>query len=319
MPKKKRASSPSPKPSRGTGEKILSDLSRILAGKSFDSEDDLNAFLAELSNGGALPAPQENDAADEVWDLLEQAQESRSPKRRVTLARRVLELDPDNADACLFLAEEANTRAEAMTWLIEAVQAGERALPDDIETLAAEGSVWLDVDSRPYMRARTALAMEFWTLGDRQPAIDLLWELLRLNPNDNQGLRYVLLSWLLSAGSVSSIDQLLALYPDDGAAAWQYDRALHAFRTTGDSAASRKLLASAVRQNPHVPATLLGVMPLPDVLPDYIGFGDETEAAAYVANAFLRWSESREAIEWLIARTGKRTKAGAARRPRMEM
>lgn len=306
MPVKKRPSAPRSKPLRGASEQIMSDLSRLLAEQDFASEEELNAYLLELSSGGPLPAPSGAPEAERAWELLEQAQEARSPKRRSTLARQAIGLDPDNADACLFLAREATTRAETMTWLIEAVQAGERALPDSIETLAAEAAVWAVHESRPYMRARATLAMELWQTGDRQAAIEALWELLRLNPNDNQGLRYVLLGWLISAGSRSAIDRLLALYPDDGSASWGYDRALHAFRSTGDSVATRKLLESALRQNPHVPRMLLGVEPIPEEAPDYVGWGDESEAAAYLAEAFLRWSEYPEAIEWLIAKVGKR-------------
>lgn len=40
------------------------------------------------------------------------------------------------------------------------------------------------------MRARAALAGTLWRLGRREEAVDHQRELLRLNPNDNQGLRY---------------------------------------------------------------------------------------------------------------------------------
>ena len=59
--------------------------------------------------------------------------------------------------------------------------------------------------------------------------------MLRLNPYDNQGLRYVLLDCLLAMGRDEEAGALLVEYEDDGTAAWLYDYALWAFRREGDT------------------------------------------------------------------------------------
>jgi len=314
MPSRKRTSTSGRAPFQSPNDKIVSQLAGLLADRDFESAAALDAYLETLSGGGPLPVRDVATNEDRAMDLLDQAQGTASQKRRLTLVHQAIALDPNNADAYLMLAVEAPRPDETMTLLAEAVRAGERAIPEGVETLVAEGVIWLAHESRPYMRARATLAMELWRIGDRQPAINELWELLRLNPRDNQGLRYVLLGWLLSAGSLAAIERLLAQYPDDGAAAWQFDRALHAFRTTGDCVASRRQLQSAVKQNPHVASMLLGLTPFPELPPDYIGFGDETEAASYLAEAILRWSEYPEAIEWVAAHSGKGAKARGRRR-----
>ena len=314
MPSRKRTSTSGRSPFQSASDKIVSQLAGLLADREFESPEALDAYLETLSGGGPLPVRAVATNEDRAMDLLDQAQGTASQKRRLTLVRQAIALDPNNADAYVMLALDAPTRDETMTLLAEAVRAGERAIPDGVETLVAEGAIWLAHESRPYMRARATLAMELWRIGDRQRAIDELWELLRLNPGDNQGLRYVLLGWLLSAGSLAAIERLLAQYPDDGSATWQFDRVLHAFRATGDCVASRKQLESAVRLNPHVVPMLLGLVPLPESIPDYIGFGDETEAASYLAEALLRWSEDPEAIEWVAAHARKGAKARGRRR-----
>ncbi len=54
-------------------------------------------------------------------------------------------------------------------------------------------SFWLDVDTRPpYMRALMALGDLLWATGDTNGAIDVYQKMLRLNPDDNQGIRHVL-------------------------------------------------------------------------------------------------------------------------------
>ena len=88
------------------------------------------------------------------------------------------------------------------------------------------------------------------------------------------------------------------LYPDDAAAAWLYTRALVTFRRRHDGPAARKALAKARRGNPHVPAYLTGALKVPR-RPDYIGFGDESEAIAYAAEFREAWRTTPGALSWL--------------------
>ena len=105
--------------------------------------------------------------------------------RRVTLAHEALEISPDCADAYLLLAEEATSSLEEARELLEqGVAAGERALgPEPFE--GDVGYFWGLIETRPYMRARAALAETLWALGGREEAVAHQRELLRLNPNDN--------------------------------------------------------------------------------------------------------------------------------------
>lgn len=61
---------------------------------------------------------------------------------------------------------------------------------------------------------------------------------------------------------------------------WAYTRALLAFRR-GDTEDARSRLREVIKTNRHVPAYLLGQKPLPRMLLEHIGFGDEREAVAY--------------------------------------
>jgi hypothetical protein len=51
--------------------------------------------------------------------------------------------------------------------------------------------------------------------------------------------------------------------------------------------------------NPHVLSHLTGRKPLPNRLPDYVGFGDENEAVAYAAGAAALWASIPGAVAWL--------------------
>lgn len=137
--------------------------------------------------------------------------------RRRRLAQRALALSADCADAYVLLAESVASPQEARRLYEQGVQAGERALGAEMFAQQA-GHFWGILETRPYMRARERLAEALWALGDRAAAIAHLWALLELNPNDNQGVRYILANWLLAVGDGAGVDRLLALYPDDGSA-----------------------------------------------------------------------------------------------------
>ena len=62
---------------------------------------------------------------------------------------------------------------------------------------------------------------------------------------------------------------------------------------------ARKLLAEAREENPYVPAYLTGRKVLPKRLPDYVGFGDETEAVDYAAGAAALWAIVPGALAWV--------------------
>src|SRR5258707_428258 len=76
-------------------------------------------------------------------------------------------------------------------------------------------------------------------------------DMLRLNPNDNQGVRYTLAGFLLFLDRDDDLADLLEQYPDEGTAAWAYTKALLAFRQHGDTPAARQFLKEAKKTNKH--------------------------------------------------------------------
>ena len=134
--------------------------------------------------------------AQEIADL---AWEAPRPQEQAELARQALNVSPDCADAYVILANQAASRDQARQLLEEGVAAGQRAIGSkSFETTA--GHFWLDQRTRPYMRARLGLAQCLWESGQRAQAVEHYAEMLRLNPNDNQGVRYLLLGGLVGPG-----------------------------------------------------------------------------------------------------------------------
>jgi len=178
------------------------------------------------------------------------------------------------------------------------VEAGERAMgpaafKDDV------GYFWGLLETRPYMRARSGLAQALWAAGQHEEAIGHYRELLRLNPNDNQGNRYLLAGCLLALDRNAELTELLDAYGQEYSAEWSYTRALVAFRRDGDTTETRSLLTEAATTNSHVAPYLLGRKKLPRTPASYITMGGEDEAQEYARRYVAAWANTAGALEWL--------------------
>jgi tetratricopeptide (TPR) repeat protein len=268
-------------------------------------EDALRQLVAGLDG-----VPDENPPLAKAQAILQRAYQTDNEKQQEKLAKQ--------ADAYVLLAEHAPRRKQALELYQQGVQAGERAIgPKDFSE--AVGHFWGILETRPYMRARLGLAHTLWTSGRRDEAIQHLQDMLRLNPNDNQGIRYTLAGFLLSEDRDVDLVHLLEQYPDEASAAWAYTQALLAFRQQGDTPKAKKLLKAAVKTNKHVPAYLTGEKFPPQEQPNYYSPGAESEALEYVGSFLAGWKTTLGAIDWLQAnlatKAKRKTKSPPAKGP----
>ncbi len=291
-----------PLPDRRTMERAMRDIQRLMNEQKFASVEEADAFLRQLlqEHGGKMPTLPADTPQQQAEDLVYQALEAHDTQR-VRLARQALEIDPDCAEAYIILAEEtARSLPEARDLFVNAMEAAERTLGEQYFTDPEyAGHFWGLIETRPYMRARVALASILWQLGERDAAIAHAQALLRLNPNDNQGVRYTLLTWLLAAGRIDDAQAVYQQYADEVSGTWAYLHALLVFRKIGPSVKARKALNQAFDANRYAVFFLTGVDPLPKSLPAYHGFGDENEGVSIVYTTGIAWIETPGALEWL--------------------
>lgn len=246
---------------------------------------------------------EEETPLKKAQDMIYDAWEIATPKRRIELARKALEVSMDCADAYVLLAEEAATSpSEALDFYRQGVEAGERVLGKEAFEEDV-GDFWGILETRPYMRARAGLAQCLWEVGQREEAVEHYIDMLRLNPNDNQGIRDLLMPCLIELGQDKDAESLFKKYKEDIMATWAYSQALLEFRRSGDSAEANKALAAAIRNNRHIPAYLLGRKKMPNFLPEYCSHGDVNEAVFYVHGNRATWQATPGALDWLTAHT----------------
>jgi tetratricopeptide (TPR) repeat protein len=174
------------------------------------------------------------------------------------------------------------------------------------------GRFWGIVSTRPYMRARLGLAQCLEALDRREEAIEHYRELIRLNPGDNQGVRYSFLAALLLAGRDDEAAALIEQFGDEPTALWRYGRALSVFRREGDSRAAR-VLACGGATNRHVPQLLASDAEWPGPEPTAYAPGSREEAVICDSDLGEAWRATPDGTRWLRAhaptrKSGKRRK-----------
>lgn len=284
-------------------------IARLIEGRSFESLDDLNANTDRASERGPFDAAAKEVAGRDLT-ALERAQElaydamDAGGRLRIKRARQALGVSADCADAWTILAESASTPGVALARYEQAVAAGVRAIGAE-RCEEFKGEFWGHLETRPYMRARLGLAQTLGDVGRHEESLAHYRELLRLNPNDNQGVRYLLAAALLERNRDAELGALLDEYGDDVQALWPYARVLWLFRSEGDTARTRAALAAARRANPHVVRYLVNPDLLPFGRPSHFALGSKDEAAYVAEELGGAYSATADATSWLRSQARK--------------
>ncbi len=297
---------PSPHRARRAMERVLAEMERVARDENPETIEDLNRLFQERFAGRSfddIPSTA-STPLERAEDLMYEAFEARG-RRQIQLARRALALSPDCADAYVILAERAWDVNEQVRLYSDGVAAGERALGREFFDEHA-GRFWGLVEARPYLRARSGLAQALDASGRVAEATEHYREILRLDEEDHQGVRYLLLSLLLREGADDEVGSLLERFGDEPTALSRYRQVLSTWRR-GDRREAQRLLRRAIRANPLVPAYLTGRRELPDEPVETYTIGSPGEAVLCAEELGPAWQRAPGALDWLAAETRRRT------------
>jgi tetratricopeptide (TPR) repeat protein len=168
-----------------------------------------------------------------------------------------------------------------------------------------KGIFWGLHETRPFMRCLYRKAEILIVLEKIAEGVAIMEELIELNEGDNQGVRYPLLSALITLGETKKFKKYDKMFAEDNYSTQMfYSRALFAFQTEGNSANACKRLKQAFEENPFV------VQKLFDENFQLTGVGSYSpgspeEAEIYLAHAFFPWHRTEGAAEWLMNTLGE--------------
>ena len=252
------------------------------------------------SENGTTNAQKLTDGAQKI---IYEAWEAGTAEEMIRLAKQALTLSPFCLDAYNILAEyDCDTHVKAITKYELSIYAGNILLKSELEN--DQGFFWGLLETRPYMRSMAGLAGEYKTIGETEKAIAICEKMLVLNPNDNQGIRYLLLPCLLESKNINTTKQLLKQY-DELSAFWLYSHALLAYIMNDKKKAL--IAKQAIKINSFIPSLLkeyndnIGLdAHLQPIESEYYSSGSTEEAEIYAKENFIAWFTNSGAIDWLV-------------------
>lgn len=287
------------KNSRNESSNVVDKISNAIEKQGLTTETEIIDFMGALVGKSVDDIPDFANEQDEVLNMVFDAYEVSIAKGK-QMIKKALKLDPNSVDAYVYLADIETKTEKAIALYKKAIELGEKVLGKEFfeET---RGHFWGFMETRPYMRAKAGLGLRYHAEARIDDAIVVYEEMLELNQNDNQGIRYLLTTALLEQNYFEKYLSLYEEYSGDPSASWRYNFALYHFKKEGNSVRSKEALQDAFESNEYVMNYMLGFKKMPKNPPDYIGMGDKNEAIAYVFDAGALWDGTEGAFEWLYA------------------
>lgn len=244
---------------------------------------------------------EESEAMDEFFDMAEAGDEAKAERGLRAILRRY----PEHIDVMHHLAmilHHTGRYSEAMDLWIKAADIGRTAFPPRAFKRGQDLLDWGWLENRPFLRCLWGLMYHGYhqSLGQTEPALAIAREMLDYNPNDNQGVRALAMSWLLETGQDAEAVELAKRYPKDFLAETTYGRALALFRLKRLLEAEKKLKA-AIQNLPAVADELLKST---HRAPRTVRSGYETVGGADQAYNYWEadgnlWTGTTGALDWL--------------------
>ena len=214
------------------------------------ADDDLQ-MLEEASETREEPNSKRRQAEkmlDKGLDLLEQGNEEEAG----CYFFKSIEIDPTYADGYNHLANivwRKRDWGQAESLYRKAISFAEPEIKN-----VRRGAFWGTFESRPYMRALQGLGLTTRKQGRLEEAKDIFLKMLKLNVNDNQGVRYLIGPIYHQMGNLDKAINWYVQNLDDPGNLYNYGLALI---QQNELEAAAKTLISAIFENPYIAPMLL--------------------------------------------------------------
>ena len=286
--------------SRFDTERLNRFIAQLIKSNEVKSVDELNQLIEEVLKNKTLDELLDSiefNAKEKAQDLAYAALETRDKKEALRLANEALKLDPDCIDALVLKTIiQAKSPSEIIETLKEIIAKAEKNFGTEYFK-ENKGDFWGLVETRPYMRALQTLIIILRAEGRLGESIFVAEKMLKLNQNDNQGIRYFLLGLYLETGNLDGARRLFKEFPESSAV-FNWGEILERY-LVGDIKKAKKLLKEAMSQNPYVLDYLIGKKEIPQEEIEYYSSGEESEAIMCWQEIGIAWEEYPDALKWL--------------------
>ena len=239
--------------------------------------------------------------ADAIFELRFSNERAVFDENEAEFNNHFLDEEPNELDEFdelleLVLADTELKALEPMQMLLEIMESGlitKQFIKDNT------GYFWGLHETRPYMMLRAHRAKIHALHGYTQKAQSELEELLKLNPNDNQANRFLLMNCLIINKQWEKLEALLADF-DFQELHTTASRALSAFVMHGDSKPANEYKKMLQQQNKHFSKILTGQEKLKEQQPSYFSPGSKEEVGVYLDSLGKQaWISVPASLFWL--------------------
>lgn len=250
-----------------------------------------------MMNRRAFPSPYKRVSAkreEEAKELMDEAYDYLYIDKEEGFKRTIkaLKKDPNYYEAYYLLGTLGKNSRERFFLYYACYKVAKRTLGEEF---FRPGMYW-DFPMRPYMRSLWGMAQALEELGRITWPAKIYKNMLRLNPVDNQGIRYLLPKLLFIMGDMDGLQEIFSHYSTDDSTFMNYNLALYQF-IKGDEEAI-ETLELAYENNSFVPLYLLGEKRFYKEIP-YYSPGTEDEAKTYSYMSREAWEKTEGALKWL--------------------
>jgi hypothetical protein len=234
-------------------------------------------------------------AQEIIWDAFE----TEDPVERAALAKKALKLDPYCTDAYNILGQEETDGEKQLGYFAQAIESFKKGHDQKYFDETA-GYFWGEMETRPFMRALLGYGQSLWINNRPKEAVETINCMLTLNPNDNQGVRYLLASWLLIVDDLKSARKLLKDYKEK-TACMLFSKLLLDILEKKNKTVIQKSYDDAVQENEYIVPYLLKKKKIPTLDPDMYAPGSKEEAVIYIDDEYgaAAWICHPEALKVL--------------------
>lgn len=154
---------------------------------------------------------------------------------------------------------------------------------------------WYVLEARPYLRALLHAGMQAVHDSRFVDAVSFFEEVLAWNPNDNQGVRDMLVPCCIITNRKKRAAELLEEYKAVHSGTWTANQYMYAIRF-GTKKDKEYWIEQLTQVNPYIAYPLINdTISAPELVPNVYYFGEESEAAVY-------WEQTIEVWEALFDR-----------------
>lgn len=180
-------------------EKVFKQMQKYIEqnGSEDMDEDEMSAMIDDFMQkyNDSLTVGITEETARTSEDFLELAENADNEGSALKYAKKALKLDPDNLDAERMVALiSAEDQIDLLDKLEHALEHGEKVMKEigcaDEDSI---GSYWGITETRPYMRLKMEYMNTLKDSGMIRKAMAECEDMIRLNENDNMGVRFTLM------------------------------------------------------------------------------------------------------------------------------